>query len=238
MAEDQLARIGFLEGINYRKRTATEEGIPDFTILMPRERLLHIDVKFPLDNYLAHLDADDDLEQKRAADAFRADVRRHVKDLAERGYHHAADAVDFTLMYIPVESVYAFVHEQDPRLVDDALREGIVFCSPSTLFGNLTMVRQAIESFNLQEATHEVLDLLAKYVQQHRMFTEEFAKVERSLDSTRKQFDTLAGTRAREIGKLADRIQAVRRQRAELRSVTDDEAEADPETEFPPALEA
>jgi DNA recombination protein RmuC len=234
MAEDQLRAMGFIAGVNYRKRTAIEQGIPDYSIFMPGALLLHVDVKFPLDNYLAYLDAADDLEQKRFSDAFLKDVRRHVKDLSDRGYHRGADSVDFTMLYVPVESVYAFVHEQEPKLVNDAHALGIVFCSPSTLHANLSLVRQAIESFNLQEATHEVVDLLARYVQQHELFDEEFQKIGRSIDTAKKDYDKLSGTRVNQIHKVAERIESLRRDRAELRSVES----VSPDDQLRPALEA
>src|SRR6478735_4018639 len=54
MAEDVLRLAGFIEGVNYRRQRTLEGsgGRPDFTFLMPNEMLLHMDVKFPLDNYV------------------------------------------------------------------------------------------------------------------------------------------------------------------------------------------
>ncbi len=84
MAEDVLRIAGFVEGIQYRKQKAVDQGsgIPDFTFLMPQDAVLYMDVKFPLDNYLRYLDADADLDQIRFRDAFLKDVRAKVKELA------------------------------------------------------------------------------------------------------------------------------------------------------------
>jgi len=50
MAEDMLRAAGFIEGINYEKQdTITGGGRPDYTFLMPPDRVLYMDVKFPLD---------------------------------------------------------------------------------------------------------------------------------------------------------------------------------------------
>src|SRR5690242_4124468 len=78
MAEDVLRLAGFLEGVNYHKQRAIDTGIPDFTFLLPDGLSLHMDVKFPLDNYLRYLEAESDLEQRRARDEFLRDVRNHV----------------------------------------------------------------------------------------------------------------------------------------------------------------
>src|SRR4051812_8520924 len=62
MAEDVLRLAGFLEGVNYvRQATLTSangpRGRPDFTFLLPNNLVLHMDVKFPLDNYARYLGA-------------------------------------------------------------------------------------------------------------------------------------------------------------------------------------
>ena len=68
MAEDVLRLAGFVEGVNYRKQHAIATGIPDFTFLLPDDLCLHMDVKFPLDNYLRYLEAEGDIEQRRTRD--------------------------------------------------------------------------------------------------------------------------------------------------------------------------
>ncbi|MEZ5167097.1 MAG: DNA recombination protein RmuC [Acidimicrobiales bacterium] len=58
MAEDVLRAAGMREGVNYRKQRMLGEGTkPDFTFLLPDDRRLHMDVKFPVTNYLRHLEA-------------------------------------------------------------------------------------------------------------------------------------------------------------------------------------
>jgi DNA recombination protein RmuC len=58
MAEDMLRAAGFIEGINYEKQdTITGGGRPDYTFLMPPDRVLYMDVKFPLDSYAKYVGA-------------------------------------------------------------------------------------------------------------------------------------------------------------------------------------
>ena len=53
--------------MNYRKRHAIagSGGIPDYTFLLPQGLSLHMDVKFPLNNYMRYLDATSDVERER-----------------------------------------------------------------------------------------------------------------------------------------------------------------------------
>ena len=57
------------------------------------------------------------------------------------------------------EQVYGFIHEQDHALLDDALRDKVVFCSPLTLFAVLAVIRQAVDNFRLSQTSHEILEL-------------------------------------------------------------------------------
>ena len=56
MAEDVLRLAGFVDGVNYRRHQPMpgSGGIPDYTFLLPQGLSLHMDVKFPLNNYLRH----------------------------------------------------------------------------------------------------------------------------------------------------------------------------------------
>ena len=63
MAEDVLRSAGMREGVNYRKQKMIDGGTkPDFTFLLPDDRHLHMDVKFPVTNYLRFLEAPSETE--------------------------------------------------------------------------------------------------------------------------------------------------------------------------------
>src|SRR5581483_5877511 len=112
MADDVLRAAGLLEGVNYRKQRAIAGGtIPDFTFLLPRDVELHMDVKFPIDNYLRHLEAPTDGEREATRAAFLRDVRNRIKELASRGYADPRTTPGYLLLFIPNESVYAFIQE-------------------------------------------------------------------------------------------------------------------------------
>jgi DNA recombination protein RmuC len=212
MAEDVLRLAGFVEGVNYQKQRAIATGIPDFTFLLPDDLSLYMDVKFPLDNYLRHLEAEGDLEQRRTREDFLRDVRNHVKQLAARGYTDAsASSVDCVLLFIPNEAVYAFIQEQDPSLLEDALRRKLVFCSPLTLFAVLAVVRQAVDNFRVERTSGEILARLQAFEKQWGMFTDKMDKLGRSLDTARKDYEELTSTRTRQLQRELDKIDDLRR---------------------------
>jgi DNA recombination protein RmuC len=235
MAEDVLRLAGFVENVNYRKQRAldTGRGIPDYTFFLPNNLLLHMDVKFPLDNYVRCCDATSDLDRKRYRDDFLRDVRARVRELADRDYvDPGGGTVDFVLLFIPNEQLYAFIHEQDDAILDDAVRHGVVFCSPLTLFVVLALIRQMVENLRLARTSDEILSLLGQFTEQWAKFKGQMEKVGQKIDAASKEYTALAGTRTNTLERPLRRIQELRTRDLEL--VDDPDTDDQP----PLALEA
>ena len=193
MADDVLRAAGFVENVNYRKQSAVEGGgVPDFTFLLPRGLELHMDVKFPLDNYLRALDAASEADRRHHRDLFARDVRQRVRELAARQYAAAPNSVACVLLFIPNEHLYAFIHETDPVLA---------------------VVRHAVDTFVLQQTSTEVLSLLGGFTQQWDQFACQMDKVGARLEAAQKEYDALVGTRRRMLDRQVDRIDEVRSRR-------------------------
>jgi DNA recombination protein RmuC len=212
MAEDVLRLAGLLEGVNYRKQsTLSSAGRPDYTFLLPNGRVMHMDVKFPLDNYVRHLEATNDLQRKQFRDQFLRDVRDRVKELTTRGYLDASnETVDCLLMFIPNEQVYGFVQENDRGILDDALRNKIVVCSPLTLYAVLAVVRQAVDNFQLERTSSEILALLGEFSQQWQKYTAQLEKVQQRFEQVAKEYSGLMTTRHRALQRPLDKIEVLR----------------------------
>ena len=217
MAEDVLRLAGFVDGVNYRRHQplAGSGGIPDYTFLLPQGLTLHMDVKFPLNNYLRVLDAISDVEREHARKEFLKDVRLRLREVTRREYvDPAGGTVDCVLLFIPNEQVYAFIQEQDRTVLDDALRSKVVFCSPLTLFAVLAVIRQAVDNFQLSRTSHEILQRLQGFEKQWDRFVEQMDKVGRNLRTASTAFEELEGTRRRGVERELERIDTLRREQA------------------------
>jgi len=210
MAADVLRAAGMVEGVNYRRQVAMVGGrVPDFTFLLPKGLEMNMDVKFPIDNYLRYLDATSDSDRSSALSAFQRDVRGRVKEITTRDYIDPERTVDHVLLFIPNESVYSFIHENDAELLDRAMAEKVVMCSPTTLFAVLAVVRQAVDNFQLERTSGEILTCLTRFRKQWDKFSEQVDRVGKSLTASQRAFDDLDGTRRRQFERELDRIDAL-----------------------------
>lgn len=211
MAEDVLRLAGFIEGVNYRKQKTLESGRPDFTFLLPQDLIVNMDVKFPFDNYLHYLEAKEDSEKQRYKEQFLRDVKARIKEVTSRDYiNPAQNTIDYVILFIPNEQVYAFINEADSSMLDEALRNKVVFCSPLTLYAILAVIRQATDTFKLEHTTGQILGLLGTFNKQWAKFVESMAKMGKSLEDAQKEFDTLVSTRRRQLERSLEKIEELR----------------------------
>jgi DNA recombination protein RmuC len=211
-ADDILRVAGFVEGVIYRKQKSVAGGstIPDFTFLLPHDRVLHMDVKFPIAGYLRYLEAGSDLERQQAAKQFTKDVRQRLRELNGRRYMDPTTTVDELLVFIPNESVYCFIHEHDPELIDVALQQKVVLCSPMTLFPVLAVIRQAMDNFMVDQTSEQILRRLTAFTDQWSNLTESIEKVGRQLERTQSAFEELNGPRRRAVDRTFAEVDELR----------------------------
>ncbi len=216
LAEDMLRAAGFLEGVNYHKQSQIDGGgRPDYRFSMPPDRVLFMDVKFPLDKYVEYLNAESDHQRDSAKQAFLRAVSGHVDALAKRDYIDKSEhnAIDYVLMFVPNESISGFVHEVNPNLIDQALERKVVLCSPLTLYAFLVVIRQAADSFHTERTAADVMKLVNNFDKQWKEYTK---AVEGVADNFRKLNDSLetitpGGTRYRKLAVPVREIDKLRR---------------------------
>jgi DNA recombination protein RmuC len=240
MAEDVLRLAGFVENVNYVKQTQIEggSGRPDYTFPMPKGHALYMDVKFPMASYLRYLEVDTNAEREVHLKRFLADVRLRVKELAKRDYAGESEtpSVDYVLLFIPNEQLTGFIHEHDAALIDEAMGQKVVLCSPLTLFAFLGVIRQAFDNFMIEKTSDEILQLLGTFGAQWRKYNEQVDTVKKRFDSVEKAFDQLTGTRRRQLERPLRQLDELRLARnlpvdGELFAEIDP---AEPDTDTPP----
>jgi DNA recombination protein RmuC len=128
---------------------------PDCVVFLPDQRPLCIDAKFPLEAMTALHDARSDEERKYASTRLRADVMKHVADIAEK-YLIAGETQDTALMFVPSESVYAEIHDSFDDLIQKAYRARVVLVSPSLLMLAIQIMQQIHRDARMRDAADQI----------------------------------------------------------------------------------
>ena len=216
MAEDMLRAAGFIEGANYKKQNTIEGGgRPDYTFMMPPDRVLYMDVKFPMDSYTAFVASVDQTSRDSLKKDFIAAVRARVTELQKRDYAVVTTehSLDYVLLFVPNESITGFIHEADPNLIDWALAQKVVLCSPLNLYAFLVVIRQATESFHTEQAASHMMQLMNKFKVQWEKYVKSLDQVKKSFDKMQGELDVLTvGARYKKLAGEVKKIDDLRKQ--------------------------
>ena len=226
MAEDVLRLAGFIENVNYLKQKSIDGAgsRPDFTFILPRDLRLNMDVKFPLDNYLRFLETNLELEKVKFRNDFLRDVKARVKEVTTREYiNPEQNTVADVLLFIPNEQIYSFIHEQDSSILDEGIKNRVIFCSPITLFAVLAVIRQAVDNFALEKTSNEILSLLGLFKNQWGEFLKKLDLLGKRIEDTQKEYELLTTTRRRQFERPLNKIDDLRSQRGLPVSTYEDE---------------
>jgi DNA recombination protein RmuC len=215
MAEDVLSLAGFIENVNFRRQKSQDSGSkPDFAFFLPKGQVVNMEVKFPFNNYLAFVEAGNDLEKENYKKKFLSDVKEKIKQVTTKDYISPEEnTVDYVLLFIPNEQVYAFVNETDRKIFDEALKKKVIVCSPLTLFAVLAVIRQAMENFSLEKTTKEILLLMEAFYRQWEMYADSFDALGEKIDAAKDEYIKLTSTRRNQLERPLREIEDLRKQK-------------------------
>jgi len=145
--------------------------------LPPPTGMVAVDSKFPLENYHRMFDRDaSDAERALAQKQFKADVRKHVDDIAGK-YILPPETCDGAVMFIPAEAVFAEIHAYHSDVVDYAMQKRVWIVSPTTLMAVLNTARAVLKDVETREQVHIIKDELSKLGKDFGRFDERMKKL-------------------------------------------------------------
>ena len=145
-----------------------------------------VDSKFPLENYSRMFD--DSLpttERDAARRQFKADVKKHVDDIAAK-YIVAGETSDGAVMFLPAEAVFAEIHAYHPDLVEHAQKKRVWLTSPTTLMAVLNTARAVIRDSETRRMAHVIKDELSKLAKDFARFDERMKKLATHIEQANK----------------------------------------------------
>jgi DNA recombination protein RmuC len=180
------------------QHTLSNRSRPDCALFLPDKRPLAIDSKFPLEAITAYRAARSDDERRLTAARVRADVAKHVVDIAQK-YLIPGETQDLALMFVPSESVYAELHDGFDDLVQKAFRAKVIIVSPSLLMLAIHVIEQIQKDARMREAAGRIQAEVALLIDDVRRMGERIGKL--------KQHFTQANEDVRQIAISAEKIE-------------------------------
>ncbi len=174
---EAIVQDGLAKGTYAFQHTLSNRTRPDCCVFLPDNRLLVIDAKFPLEAITAFREAKSDDERKFAAQRLRADVSKHIVDIADK-YSIPGETQELALMFVPSESVYAEICDSFDDLVQKAFRARVVLVSPSLLMLAIALVQQSHRDVRMREAADVIRDEVGRLMKDVGLLGERVRKLQ------------------------------------------------------------
>lgn len=211
IAENLLKMAGFVIGTDYSRneKQTTESTRPDFTIFLPDQTKINIDVKFPYASLVRTIESEDADEKKKHFNAFKQDVKNKIKQVCTREYINPAEkTVDFVILFIPNEMIFSYIYDSMNDVWEEAMRKKVVLAGPFSFTAILRMIKQAYSNFRYQENLQHIITLIQKFDSEYEKFSLEFDKLGERISSTSRQYESVATTRNRQLTSVVDKIKS------------------------------
>jgi len=227
--EELLSQI--LPRTYYEMQYSFRSGLKvDAVIRLPKNHLVPIDAKFPLENFQRMIAANvPEPEREAYRKQFAVDFRKHVDSIASKYIVPDEGTLDFALMYIPAENIYYEAILRDEKFGEGgsinayALKRRVIPVSPNSLYAYLQAIVLGLRGLHIEARAEEIFKFLEQLRNELQRLSEDFdlvgkhltnassafEKGNRRLDKVRTRVDELESTRTDESEPLLEEPEKV-----------------------------
>lgn len=202
--------------VNVATKAGSSERV-EFAVKLPGRELddkgavwLPLDAKFPQEDYLRLVEAQEQGNPEAVADAARQ-LDRQVKLMAAMirdKYLDPPNTTDFAIMFLPTEGLYAEALRR-PGLSETIQREcRVIIAGPTTLAALLNSLQLGFRTLAIEKRSSEVWKLLAAVKNEFGKFGDILEKTKKKLDEASNSIDT-ASVRTRAIERRLKGVEAL-----------------------------
>lgn len=202
--EMQLKRVldfsGLLEGIHYTRQPSVAGMRPDIMVQLPPEKVLLIDSKVPMQNYLSAMQNDISEADKNIFLTKHAnDLKTHIKALSSKEYTQGFNSFDWVVMFVPLDGLIQMALDKQPDLIEYAWSRNVVLATPTNLLGLMRTVSYAHDQFKVNENAKEIASLAEVLYQRIQIFAEHFDKMGRGISTALNSYNQAVGSLERNV---------------------------------------
>lgn len=185
--------------------TLSNNTRPDCVVRLPGDpRVMVIDAKFPLEAFTALRGAMSEEARKQASARVRADVSKHVRDIAER-YFLAGETQDIAILFVPSESLYADLHEFFEDIIQKAHKSRIIIVSPSLLMMAVQVMQAIVRDARVREEAHVIQAEVRRLIEEVERLQTRVTKLDSHFKIAQEDVDQII-TSAGKIARRGTRI--------------------------------
>jgi DNA recombination protein RmuC len=185
--ESILEHAGLVKDQHYfvQQQVNDEAGnrlLPDVIVRYPDNRSIIIDSKVSLVHYEQYCSCTDAAQQGQYLNSLMQSLYRHIDNLGSKKYQDAVGALDFVLLFVPVEGAYITVMQADTSLWQYAYKKRVLLISPTNLIAAMKLVHDLWKKEYINVNAQEIAAKAVKIYEKLAAFAEDFEKIGSQLE--------------------------------------------------------
>lgn len=179
---------------------------PDVIVQYPDSRKIIIDSKVSLVAWDRYVNAANHDEQQQALKEHIQSVKAHIDGLSRKNYPKFAEALDYVLMFVPVEPAFLEALKTDRELWKFAYDKQILLVSPTNLLAVLKIVadlwkieQQNLNAIHIADAAGDLYDKFVGFIKDLDAVGLRIAEAQEAFIESRKKLGTGNGNVIRKV---------------------------------------
>jgi DNA recombination protein RmuC len=169
---------------------------PDIIVKLPsedgNERVVIVDSKVSLNAYTEYFGLESEYEREDALKRHLLSIRNHIKELSSTNYPDLPGlnqkALDYTLLFIPIEGAYLLAMQQDQNIWNEAYMKKIIIVSSTTLILTLRMIAEIWKKDSSNKNAMEIAKAAERMSEKFCGVLESIEDLGSKLDSAQKSY--------------------------------------------------
>lgn len=191
--ESILEFAGLNKDLHYfvQQRTYDEEGnalLPDVVVKYPDDRSIIIDSKVSLKHYEQYCNCNNPEQQQQCLQQLLTSVYRHIDSLSSKNYQQAVGALDFVMLFVPIEGAYIAAMHNDVNMWQHAYKKRVLLMSPTNLIAAMKLVYDIWKKDEVNRNAKEIAEKAVKIYEKLAAFVEDFEKVGAQIEKASQTF--------------------------------------------------
>lgn len=219
--EQQLERLLELAGLQKGREFHTQVSVttgsnqriqPDLVLMLPEGKSIIMDSKVSLNAWLRYQAEEDEALRPAHLKAHIQSIRQHIKSLGEKRYAEIDElnALDFVLMFVPIESALIEALQADPELPVFALENKVALLSPTNLLATLRTVGSVWAIHRQNTNAHEIASRAGRLYDKFADFVKSLQDIGFRLRQAQESYDTALSRLSTGTGNLLRQTEMLR----------------------------
>ncbi len=180
---------GMTEHCDFQEQVSVsdEDGTlrPDMIISLPERKHIVVDSKTPLAAYMKAFETENEEERKYWLGQHSLAVRDHMRKLSAKAYwSQFNESPDYVILYMQIESSFAVALQADADLIEEGIRNKVIFATPTTLITLLRTVGFVWQQVRITDNIEEIRNSGIELYNRTTTLIKHFASMGTSLKTT------------------------------------------------------